>query len=189
MPDFVAADLAEPDSVHRLAAAAGDVDVLVNNAAVFQVAPTTEQDPRLLDDAFATNVRAPYLLTAALVPGMVQRGGGSVVNVSTMAASVGMAGLSVYSSTKAALESLTRTWAVEFSPADVRVNAVSPGPTATEMVLTMGADGAAQVASTTLLGRLATAEEIAAVIAFVACERASFVIGAVWAADAGRTAV
>jgi NAD(P)-dependent dehydrogenase (short-subunit alcohol dehydrogenase family) len=77
-------------------AAAGAVDILVNNAAVFPVAPTTAQETGAFDEALAANVRAPYFLTAALVPGMVARGSGSIINVSTMAARVGMAGLSAY---------------------------------------------------------------------------------------------
>lgn len=186
---FVAADLSQLARVRDLADAAGDVDILINNAAIFPGGPTVEQDAEMFDLAIAANVRAPYFLTASLVPGMLERGSGAVVNVSTMAASIGMAGLSVYSATKAALESLTRTWAAEFSPGGVRVNAVAPGPTRTEMVLdAMGEDGAAQVAATTMLGRLATPREIAETIAFLASDRASYLTGAVIAADAGRTA-
>lgn len=115
-----------------------------------------DQDPSTLDESLAANVRAPYLLTAALVPAMIAKGSGSIVKVSTMAARIGLPGLSVYSATKAALESLTRTWAAEFSPAGVRVNTVAPGPTRTDMVLAnMGEENAEQFAKTTLLGRLA----------------------------------
>ncbi|GAA0560499.1 SDR family oxidoreductase [Paractinoplanes ferrugineus] len=186
---FVSADLTEVESLRKLAAAAGDVDVLVNNAALFPIAPTAEQTVAGLDEAFAANVRAPYLLTATLAPAMVAKGAGSIINVSTMAARVGMPGLSTYSATKGALEALTRTWAAEFSPAGVRVNTVSPGPTRTDMVMTaMGEEGAAQVASTTLLKRLAAPGEIAEVIAFLASDRSGFMTGATVAVDAGRTA-
>ncbi|MEU3248956.1 SDR family oxidoreductase [Streptomyces sp. NPDC006875] len=187
---FVPAELTDLASVRRLAAEAGEVDILVNNAALFPGGPTTAQDVETFDAALAANIRAPYFLTAALAPGMVARGSGSIINVSTMAARVGMAGLSVYSATKAALESLTRTWAAEFSPAGVRVNTVAPGPTRTDMVMdTMGEEGAQQVAKTTLLGRLATPREIAEVIHFLATERAAYLTGATIAADAGRTAI
>jgi NAD(P)-dependent dehydrogenase (short-subunit alcohol dehydrogenase family) len=187
---FLPADLTDPAAVERLAREAGPVDVLINNAALFPVAPTVEQAVEGFDLAVAANIRAPYLLTAALVPAMISRGRGSIVNISTMAARVGMPGLSVYSATKAALEALTRTWAAEFGAAGVRVNAVAPGPTRTEMVLgAMGEEGAAQVAATTLLGRLASPREIAETVVFVASERASYLTGAVIAADAGRTAV
>ena len=187
---FVAADLTDLASLRRLAETAGDVDILVNNAAIFPGAPTVDQDVDSFDTAVAANIRAPYFLTAALAPAMVAKGAGSIVNVSTMAASIGMPGLSAYSATKGALEALTRTWAAEFSPAGVRVNAISPGPTRTDMVmLTMGEEGAAQVAGTTLLKRLAAPEEIAEVIAFLASDRSGFMTGATVAADAGRTAI
>lgn len=162
------------------------MNVLVNNAAIFPGAPTVEQDVDTLDTALAANIRAPYFLTAALAPAMVAKGAGSIVNVSTMAARIGMPGLSVYSATKAALESLTRTWAAEFSPAGVRVNAVAPGPTRTD---TVGEEGAEQFAKTTVLGRLATPREIAEVILFLAMDRSAYLTGATVAADAGRTAV
>lgn len=187
---FVAADLSDLDSIRALAAEAGPVDILVNNAGVFPGGPLVDQDVESFDAAFAVNVRALYFLTAAVVPGMIERGRGSVVNVSTMAANVGIAGLSTYSATKAAVESLTRTWAVELGGAGIRVNTVAPGPTRTDMVMdAMGEDGAAGMAGTTVLGRLATPDEIAAVIAFVASDEASYVTGATIAADAGRTAI
>lgn len=194
---FIAADLADPDSVRDLVETAGAVDILVNNAAIFPMGPTISPDPAhdLFDTAtydatFAANVRGPYLLTAAFAAGMVARGSGAIVNVSSMAASIGMPGLGVYSATKAALESLTRTWAAELSPSGVRVNTVSPGPTRTDMVLaTMGAEGADQVGASTALGRTANPREIAEVILFLASDRATYITGAVIAADGGRTAI
>jgi NAD(P)-dependent dehydrogenase (short-subunit alcohol dehydrogenase family) len=194
---FAAADLADPDSLRALVEEVGEVDILVNNAAIFPIGPTISPDgPQhafdmsAFDPTFAANVRAPYLLTAAFAPGMVARGSGSIVNVSSMAARIGMPGLAVYSATKAAIESLTRTWAAELSPSGVRVNAVSPGPTRTDMVLaTMGEEGAGQVGATTLLGRLANPREIAEVILFLAGDRSTYLTGTTIAADGGRTAV
>jgi NAD(P)-dependent dehydrogenase (short-subunit alcohol dehydrogenase family) len=186
---FIAAELTDLDSLRRLVESAGPVDILINNAAIFPGAATTEQDADGFDAALAANIRAPYFLTAALVPAMIAKGHGSIVNVSTMAARIGMPGLSVYSATKAALESLTRTWAAEFSPAGVRVNSVAPGPTRTDMVLAaLGEDGAERIGKTTLLGRLADPREIAEVIAFLASDNAAYLTGATIAADAGRTA-
>lgn len=196
--EFIAADLADTRSIRSLVEAVGQVDILVNNAAIFPMGPTVPADAdggapydtTSFDAAFATNVRAPYLLTAAFAPGMAAKGSGAIVNVSTMAARIGMPGLPVYSATKAALESLTRTWAAELSPSGVRVNTVAPGPTRTDMVLaTMGEQGAAQVGATTLLGRLATPREIAQVIVFLAGDGAAYLTGATIAADGGRTAV
>jgi NAD(P)-dependent dehydrogenase (short-subunit alcohol dehydrogenase family) len=186
---FVQADLSDLDSLRRLADAAGEVDILVNNAAFAAGGPSVEQDVASYEASFAVNVRAPYFLTAALVPSMVAKGSGSIVNVSTMAARIGMAGLSTYSATKAALESLTRTWATEFSPSGVRVNTVAPGPTRTEMAAAMGEEFLTQIAKTTILGRAATPREIAEVILFVASDRATYITGATIAADAGRTTI
>lgn len=120
---------------------------------------------------------------------MVTRGHGSIVNVSTMAASIGMPGMTVYSSTKAALNSLTRTWAAEFGSSGVRVNTVAPGPTRTDNTIErMGEEFAAQIGATTLLGRLAKTIEIAQVVLFLASDRSSYLTGATVAANAGRTA-
>jgi NAD(P)-dependent dehydrogenase (short-subunit alcohol dehydrogenase family) len=186
---FVASELTDLTSIRDLAQQAGAVDILVNNAGTFPGAALVDQDVESFQVAFDLNVRALYFLTAAVVPGMVQRGRGSVVNVSTMAANVGMPGLSAYSGTKAAVEAFTRAWAVELGPAGVRVNTVSPGPTRTDMIAVIGEEAAAAIAATTILGRLAAPEEIASVIAFVCSDAASYLTGATIAADAGRTAI
>lgn len=125
---FAAADLTDPSAITRLAAAAGEVEVLVNNAGFSWFGPTAELSPERFDALFASNVRAPYLLVAALAPGMAARGSGSIINVSSMAARVGLAGGAGYGAAKAAMESLTQAWAAEFSPRGVRVNAIAPGP-------------------------------------------------------------
>jgi NAD(P)-dependent dehydrogenase (short-subunit alcohol dehydrogenase family) len=186
---FVGSDLGALDSVKALAQEVGGIDILVNNAATFPGGGLLDQDVASFEAAFDLNVRALYFLTAAVVPGMVERGGGSIVNVSTMAARVGMAGLSTYSATKAAVESLTRTWAVELAASGIRVNTVAPGPTRTDMVMSMGEETAAVIAGTTILGRLAAPEEIAEAIGFLASDASSYLTGATIAADAGRTAI
>ena len=185
---FVRADLADPAAVDALATAAGEVDVLVNNAGVFPFAPTHETSPEVLRETFQVNVHAPFALTAALAPAMAARGGGAVVNLSTMVASFGLPGLAAYGASKAALELLTKAWAAEYGPQGVRVNAVAPGPTRTPGTAGMG-DGLDQMASTLPLGRPATPEEIAATVVFLASDAAAYVNGAVLAVDGGRTAV
>jgi len=186
---FVAVDLADLHSVRRLVEAAATVDILINNAAEFPVGPTVEQAADDFERALATNVRAPYFLTAALVPRMLAKGRGAVVNVSSMAAEIGIPGLSVYSASKAALNSLTRTWAAEFAGGGVRVNTVAPGPTRTDKVMATMGDSVEQLAKSLPMARVAAPQEIAEVILFLSSDRASFITGAIVAVDGGRTAV
>jgi NAD(P)-dependent dehydrogenase (short-subunit alcohol dehydrogenase family) len=149
--------------------------------------PTVNQDLASFDDAFAANVRAPYFLTSLLVPGMIARGGGSVISVTTMAASIGIAGMSIYGATKAALEALTRAWAAEFAADHIRVNTVAPGPTLTSEIYAVAGDAAEDMGKTTPM-RSASPKEIAEIILFLASERSSYMTGATVAADGGRTA-
>jgi NAD(P)-dependent dehydrogenase (short-subunit alcohol dehydrogenase family) len=185
--EFVAADLAEPGGVSMLLEQVGDVDILVNNAGFSWWGPSEELGSEGVDDLFAANVRAPYLLTAALAARMAKRGRGAVINVSSMAATVGLARGAAYSATKAAMAGLTRSWAAEYGPRGVRVNAVAPGPVHTgsradtERITALG--------QTTILGRAAQPEEIARVIAFLASPAASYMTGAMIAVDGGRTAI
>jgi NAD(P)-dependent dehydrogenase (short-subunit alcohol dehydrogenase family) len=186
---FVAADLADFGAIARLAEEVGEVDVLVNNAGIFDFEPTADESRENFEAMFDVNVRAPYFLTAALAPKMAGRGGGAIVNVSTMVAELGMPGSSAYAATKAALASLTRTWAGEFAGLGVRVNAVTVGPTQTGGTDAMSDDEVAFVTSLTKLGRTAQPTEIAEAIVFLASPRASYVTGANLAVDAGATAV
>ena len=183
---FAAADLSDQGQLDELIDQAGPVDVLVNNAGISWFGPTAELAAATFDRLFAINVRAPYYLVAALAPTMAARGSGSIVNVGSMAGQIGMPGGAAYGATKATLASMTRSWAAEFSPSGVRVNAVAPGP-----VLTAGAapDRIQALGATTLLGRAAQPAEIAELIAFLASPKAGYITGAVIAADGGRTAV
>jgi NAD(P)-dependent dehydrogenase (short-subunit alcohol dehydrogenase family) len=191
--DFIAADLNDEHSVRQLATRAieiggGHVDILVNNGGIFPFGSTVDTTGGQIDEVFTVNVKAPYLLVAALAPAMAERGHGAIVNVTTMVAEFGMNGMGLYGSSKAALALLTKSWAAEFGPAGVRVNAVSPGPTRTEGTAPMG-DTLDQLAAGGPAGRPGQPEEIAAAITFLATDESSFIHGALLPVDGGRIAV
>ena len=183
---FVAADLSDPFGPDDLVQQAGPVDVLVNNAGVSWFGPTAELDLATFGRLFAANVQAPYFLVAALAPQMAARGGGSIINVGSMAGEIGMPGGAAYGATKAALDSMTRSWAAEYSPAGVRVNTVASGPVYTGI---QPAHVTEATGATTIMGRAAQPDEIANVIVFLASPKASYITGAVIPADGGRAAI
>ena len=187
--EFIAADLNDIESVRRLAEQVGEVDVLVNNAATHQSAPTLEQDVESFDMTFDVNVKAPFFLTAALLPKMIARGSGAIVNISSMGASVGVPFAPVTAAAKAALESFTRSWAAAFGANGIRVNTVAPGPVRTDGAVGTFGDGLEQLGSATLLGRIADPSEVAEAIVFLASPQASYLTGATVAVDGGFTAV
>ena len=131
----------------------------------------------VFDSVYSLNVKVPYFLVAELAPLMAKRGKGAIVNLSTMVSDYGAVGMSLYGSSKAAINLLTKTWAAEYGPSGVRVNAVSPGPTRTEGTDAMGKE-LEQLAAQAPAGRPATADEIAEAIVFLATDRASFIHGA-----------
>jgi NAD(P)-dependent dehydrogenase (short-subunit alcohol dehydrogenase family) len=184
---FVAADLTDAADVRWLASEAGDIDILINNAGISAFGPTAEFDVAAFDKMFASNVRAPFLLVAALAPGMAARGHGSIVSLSSMAGGVGLVGGAAYGATKVSLEAMTRAWAAEFSPSGVRVNAIAPGPVYTPTP--SGPEFITALGETTPMHRASQPEEIAEVIAFLASPRASYITGATIAADGGRRAI
>ena len=121
--EFVAADLdGSPGASRELAAEAtrilgGHIDVLVNNAGIFPPSPSSAAtDEDTFDRIYAVNVKAPFFLTAAIAPAMAQRGSGAIINLGSWIARIGIPVSSVYSSTKGALETLTRAWAAEYGP-------------------------------------------------------------------------
>lgn len=191
--DFVASDLQDAPSARQVARKAielgnGQVDILINNAGIYPFGPTHEMGEDLFDKVYSLNVKVPYFLVAELAPLMAKRGKGAIVNLSTMVADYGASGMSLYGSSKAAINLLTKVWAAEYGPSGVRVNAVSPGPTRTEGTEAMG-EGLERLAAEAPAGRPATADEIAEAIVFLATDRASFIHGAKLAVDGGRTAV
>jgi NAD(P)-dependent dehydrogenase (short-subunit alcohol dehydrogenase family) len=190
--DFIAASLTDEASARALARQAvelgGQVDILVNNAGVFPFGPTDEATEADFDSVYAVNVKVPFFLVAELAPAMAKRGKGAIINVTTMVAEFGQANMALYGSSKAALVLLTKSWAAEYGPAGVRVNAVSPGPTRTEGTAPMG-DALDQLASAAPHGRPGQPEEIASAVVYLASDDASYIHGAVLPVDGGRIAV
>jgi NAD(P)-dependent dehydrogenase (short-subunit alcohol dehydrogenase family) len=186
---FVEGDLADIESVRSVVEQAGDIDILVNNAASFPAALTVDQGLDAFEKTFDTNVRGTYFLAAGLVPGMLERGHGSIINVTTMVAKKGVPGAGAYSASKAAVESLTRTWAAEFGSRQVRVNSVAPGPTKTEGVEAEWGETNEELGRALPLGRTAKPEEIAEAVLFLASPRSTFITGSVLHVDGGGTAV
>ena len=186
---FVAADVSNVSDVRRLADEAGDVDILVNNAGIYRFAPTFDTTDADFDDQINTNLKAPYVLVQKLVPGMIARGGGNVVNVTTVAASTPAAGAAIYGASKAGLELLTKLWADEFGTQGVRVNAVAPGPTQTLGTAAFESDLIEGLGRGTALNRTAEADEIANVVTFVASPAASYVNGAILTVGGGGQAL
>jgi NAD(P)-dependent dehydrogenase (short-subunit alcohol dehydrogenase family) len=186
---FIQTDLSDIESVKSLVRQAGNVDILVNNAASFPAALTVDQEVTSFEKTFDTNVRGTYFLAAGLVPGMIERGRGSIINVTTMVAAKGVPGASAYSASKAAVESLTRTWAAEFGAHGVRVNSVAPGPTRTEGVEAEWGETNEELGRSLPLGRTADPDEIAHAVLFLASPRASFITGSTLHADGGGSAI
>jgi NAD(P)-dependent dehydrogenase (short-subunit alcohol dehydrogenase family) len=185
---FIAADFSEMSEVARVADAAGEIDVLVNCAGVSALGATADTDEAAFDSLFRINVKVPFFLVAALAPKIAARGGGSIINVSTMVASYGQPGLAAYGASRAAIELLTKAWAAEYGPQNIRVNAVAPGPTLTptlEPRLALAEEFAKQIP----LRRVAAVHELSDVITFLVTPSAGYINGAIIHVDGGRTAI
>ncbi|MGY1916147.1 SDR family NAD(P)-dependent oxidoreductase [Blastococcus sp. SYSU DS0973] len=188
----VAADVAEPEQISRLVEEAtavhGRLDILVNNAGIPSVAPASELSARDWNAVLSTNLTAPFLLAQAAYPTMAAQGQGVIVNISSILGHTAISGRVAYCSAKHGLEGLTKVLAVEWAPAGVRVLAVSPAYVSTALVeKTMAAGGfdASALERRTPLGRLATPEEVAEVVAFVVSPAAAYLTGVSVPVDGG----
>jgi NAD(P)-dependent dehydrogenase (short-subunit alcohol dehydrogenase family) len=184
-------DLADPEAPARLAAEAeaqlDGVDVLVNNAAVAARLPIGELDAELIDRMYAVNVRAPLLLISALAPGMIARGRGSIISLSSVSGVVGTPRRSAYAATKGAIDAATRSLAIELGPQGIRVNSVAPGVVDTDMwARNKEIPGVVEeVIGQTPLRRWSQPSDIADVVVFLASDAARFVTGETLCADGG----
>jgi NAD(P)-dependent dehydrogenase (short-subunit alcohol dehydrogenase family) len=184
------ADVADADGIAaHITQQYGRLDVLVNNAAIVRGGPLGTVTTQDMHDLLATNLVAPVMLTQALLPLMPD--GAVIVNVSTAIGQRGWPNNSVYPAAKAALESLTRSWAVELAPRGIRVVAVAPGAIATPIAANQGwsPEKTAEVrkwqVAHTPLGRVGEPEEVAWAIAGLAAGEAGFVTGVVLPVDGG----
>lgn len=188
--DFVQADLdgsaAASQALAREATRVlgGRIDVLVNNAGIYPGGTTADTDEKTFDQVYAVNVKAPFFLTAAVAPAMAEAGSGAVINLGSWIARLGVPMGALYSSTKGAMETLTRAWAAEFGPQGVRVNAISPGVVLTP---TPGEVHPGEVMMKgTPAGRMGTPDSIANAAVYLAGDGSDFVHGIVLDVDGGR---
>ncbi|MFI9779987.1 SDR family NAD(P)-dependent oxidoreductase [Streptomyces sp. NPDC051956] len=190
--DFVEADLdGSADASRRLAEQAravlgGRLDILVNNAGIYPPGTTTTTDEKTFDHVYAVNVKAPFFLTATVAPDMARDGGGVIINLGSWIARLGIPVGSLYSSTKGAVETLTRAWAAEFGPQGVRVNAISPG-----VIVPRAAEGSEPhpgeiMMKGTPFGAVGTPDAIAHAAVWLASDESAFVHGTVVDVDGGR---
>jgi NAD(P)-dependent dehydrogenase (short-subunit alcohol dehydrogenase family) len=172
-----------------LAAADGRIDILVNNAAqLVPLTPTADTAVDLIDQALAVNIKAPIVLTGVLAPLMAARGSGVVINIGSINATTGMGGSALYSTTKAAIHSLTRTWAAEYGSAGVRVNTLAPGPTETDFNAA-NVEHLRPLLRGTASGRLSSLAEVAAAAIYLASDESSNTHGISLPVDGGMGAI
>jgi NAD(P)-dependent dehydrogenase (short-subunit alcohol dehydrogenase family) len=195
---FQQVDVTDPASVDAMYAATveryGGVDVLYNNAGIMPAddASVLETEPGAWDRVLEVNAKGVYLCCRHGIPWLLERGGGSVINVASFVALVGAATSQIaYTASKGAVLSLTRELAVEFARAGVRVNALCPGPVETPLLMRLFEDDPAAYERRRVhlpMGRLAKAREIALGALFLASDESSYVNGSTFLVDGGLTA-
>ena len=189
---FVAADLSTPEGAHQVFDAAvaryGRIDLLVNNAANLRSWPLLALDEEKYRASFEANMRMIYGLSHLVAPHMVQKGGGSIIHISSVGGLRAHHGLSGYDASKGAIDALTRSMAIELAPHRIRVNAVAPGLVLTRTIRPEWAAQFKQKTGGIPLGRAGMPEEIGAAVAFLASDAGAYVTGQVLYVDGGLTA-
>jgi 2-hydroxycyclohexanecarboxyl-CoA dehydrogenase len=186
-------DRAIARAIGELGDAAGPVDVLVNCAGWDRLARFVDTDPALWDRLIAINLRGPIALHHAVLPGMIERKRGAIVNISSDAGRVGSSGESVYAACKGGIIALTKSIAREVAGAGISVNVVCPGPTDTPILRSFLDEGDYgkklfdALQRSIPMRRLGTGEDIAGIVAFLASDEASFITGQVISVSGGLT--
>lgn len=193
----IAADTADAEQCAYLTAQAethlGPVSILINNAGLLYRGSIDSFDLEAMHTMYRVNVDGVIHMIRAVSDGMRKRNAGSIVNLSSIAAAGTTAsGTTYYAATKAAVETLTRRFALELGPFGIRVNAVAPGFVVTDMVQPMATPEArdqllAAMATKAVLGRIGMPEDIADAVAFIASDQARFITGQILTVDGGRT--
>lgn len=181
-------DVTNEDDVRAAAEKVGHVDVLVNNAGIWRFTPLRDTSSEDFLDVIKVNVLGPFQMARAFVDGMIARGGGSIVNIVSIAGTNASPAVGSYTPSKAGLLALTRLMAVEWGPLGVRCNAVGPGLVPTEGAGVYGdPEVKAARAAAVPIGRLGTPLDIANAVAFFASEQSSYVNGQALFVDGGLT--
>jgi NAD(P)-dependent dehydrogenase (short-subunit alcohol dehydrogenase family) len=175
----------------QVAPAMADVDVLINVAGIGSTTNAPETPLEVWENVFAVNARGTFLCCKHAIPGMIARGGGSIVNVASVAALVGLRNRAAYSASKGAVVSLTRALAIDHVGDGIRVNAVCPGTVDSPWVRRLVEESGESLDALRQrqpMGRLGTPDEIADSVAYLVSDRAAFVTGSVLVIDGGLTA-
>jgi len=179
------ADFGDPGALAALCGRLGDAEILVHCAAVTRTGLLAHLDDDDLRAMVSANIHALVRICRAVVPGMVARRNGRIVNVSSVAAARGMPGQAVYAGTKGFMESFTRSLAAEYGAKGIRANCVAPGAIEAGSLKPLLALAPEEVRGSIALRKLGTPEDVAAMVAFLCSEEASFISGRTFAVDGG----
>ena len=189
---YVPVDFGDQHSLEEFSnlVATWDLDVLVNNAGINEIAPFAETDPAVFDRIHRVNLRAPFMLCRSVVSGMCTRGSGRIVNITSVFGLVSKAHRAPYSASKFGLDGMTAALAAEVASAGVLVNSVSPGFIATDMTHeVLGTAGIADIVRGVPIGRLGKPEEVAALVAWLCSSENGYLSGQNIVIDGGFTRV
>ncbi len=185
----IGADVADAVAVRAMVADAlaafGRIDVLVNNAGILQPAPIEGMSDELWDTTIATNLRSVFLVTRAVIPGMLARGRGAIVNIASQLGQKGMPNHTHYAAAKAGIIGFTKALAREVGPRGIRVNAISPGAIETDLIGPVTPEWKREKSAPLALGRIGVPDDVAPTAVFLASDDAAFYAGQTFSPNGG----